>query len=437
LAEIKGLIMGGNNSNKTTIIETVPRISRFEEENYISRMNSSKYSNLEDYQSKNNNSIQMEKKNQITPRKQTTNQNLSFQIQEPNVSPIKKVKEESTLAASDSFDDLFNQAMSNKSENPFLTKEELKEIEEGMKKSNKPSYYYEEEEEEEPVKSNQKEPIKPKEPEPQIEVNQSNEIAFKNEKKDETTPIENATQDLSESYSSYIDSQIKNLSVTPFSNEKEEPEESEEFDQESLKRLQESADPKLKNSKLFDFFSKFSNSETEKNSSSTFDEIYTNIENVEKKETTEDLEPLPVIDLEQKKKEIFEKFENYDFLNDQKYQELLEFSIKKGTFNDMDEETIEKAKVKLQGKYFSKNIDQSNLFSYDEFLETKKGKENVETMETPYSQDFVNIVTKLQNGEEFQDVKIIDDKPKSSTPKLTESKLKKKVKPWEKKKELE
>jgi hypothetical protein len=433
--------MGGNNSNKITIIETVLRISRFEEENYISRMNSSKYSNVvEDYPLSKNNSVQMSEKKMTTPRKQTINQNLSIQIQEPNVSPIKKVKEESTLAASDSFDDLFNQAMSNKSENPFLTQQELQEIEEGMKKSSKPSYYYEDEEEEDPINPNEKEePIKPKEPEPQISSNQSNEISSKNEKIDET-PIENATQDLSESYSSYIDSQIKNLSVTPFSKEKDEMEEEpEEFDQESLKRLQESADPKLKNSKLFDFFSKFSNSETEKSSSSTFDEIYSNVEKVEKKdETTEEIEPVAVVDLEQKKKEIFEKFESYDFLNDQKYQELLEFSIKKGTFDNMDEETVEKAKSKLQGKYFSKNIDQSNLFSHDEYLErSKKEKENVETMETPYSQDFVNIVTKLQNGEEFQDVKIIDDKPKSSTPKLTESKLKKKVKPWEKKKEIQ
>ena len=215
---------------------------------------------------------------------------------------------------------------------------------------------------------------------------------------------------------------------------------------ESLKQLKENADPKLKKSQLFDFFSKFS-TEEEKNTTATFDELYSSNETkFQKIDQSNELQiESQKIESEKLKlkKEIFDKFETYDFEKDKKYQDLLEFTMKQGTFDNMNEETEIKGKLKLKSKYFKKNFDKNGIFSIEEYLESKKVTDSIQNVEeeidasTPYSESYIDIINKLQNGESL-DVKIVDDKPKTLVPKLSKSKLKKKVKPWEKvKKQIE
>eukprot|EP01080_Neovahlkampfia_damariscottae_P002799 gene2799-4207_t len=443
LAEIKGLILGGNNA-KTTIIESSSRMnsSRFEEEKYYQRMNSPMYHQRQEqndgfYGQDKNERNEVQRKSNVQVEHLTSPKNQK--VQEPNVSPILKNNNDVVLNRADSFDDLFNAAMDNKSKNPFLSQKEVEELEESLKKPQR--YYYDEEEDD--VKEIEE---KSKTDEKENSPKKTEEIT---NKKSEEKQKENNSKELENTYSNYLDSQLKNLtsSIKPFSEEekeenKETEEEEDEKDQElefdeSLKQLQENADPKLKNSKLFDFFSKFSNEE-ENNSTATFDEIYgsdnkkiiDNTQTVSNEETKQEEEKL------KNKQDLYEQFEKYDFEKDQKYQDLLDFTVKKGTFDNMDEETLNKGKLKLKGKYFKKNFDKSGNFSIDEYLETKKDKkepeESIEEIDAaPYSESYIDIINKIQNGEELQ-VKQIDDKPKNSKPKLSKSKLKKKIKPWEK-----
>lgn len=194
--------------------------------------------------------------------------------------------------------------------------------------------------------------------------------------------------------------------------EKKIEQEEEENVLENFKVIQETAEPKLKNSNLFQFINTLNNQNTQDKQRETFNDIYSPDTN----QTTPFKEEI-------KQEDTFKKFEEYNFENDAKYQESFGFTKEK--LQNLEGEELEKAILRFKEKYYQRYVDQT--FDIDAYLEYRD-----KSVQTPYSQSYMDIISKLQNNETI-DVQKIDDKPKpnakSSTPKAQ-----KKTKPWEKKK---
>jgi hypothetical protein len=157
-----------------------------------------------------------------------------------------------------------------------------------------------------------------------------------------------------------------------------------------------------------------------------FDEIY-NEESTPIKKSSNTLEV-----------DSYTQFDSYSFTTDTKFQDLVKLTTESSKFSSLPQEQKDKSITKLQGKYFKKYIN--SLFDYDEYLKYKSKQEITDPSlqspppPTPYSKSYLDVIQKLQNNEEPTDIKKVDDKPKSSKPNLTASKVIKKPKPWEKKK---
>lgn len=266
----------------------------------------------------------------------------------------------------ESFDDLFERGMSFRKENPYLEKEEK--VENSPKDSPKENTSFDE---------------FPKSDSSENKIILENNTSIKdlNELKEVEEKLEN----------------------------KIEEEESENV-LENFKVMQEQAEPKLKNSNLFQFINTL-NQNTQEKQKEKFDDLYSQ-EKVP--------EPLESKTLE----DIFKKFEEYKFDDDPKYKESFEFTKEK--LQNLEGEELEKAILRFKEKYYQRYVDQT--FDIDAYLEYRENS-NV----TPYSKSYIDIITKLQNNETIEGIQKIDDKPKtnakSSTPKVN-----KKSKPWEKKK---
>jgi hypothetical protein len=193
----------------------------------------------------------------------------------------------------------------------------------------------------------------------------------------------------------------------------------------------------------------------------------------------------------------FIKFKEYDFESDERYQRMLELTEQNSTFKDINVDTLEIAYMRLKAKFFKKYIESnfdfdkySKIFPNkkiseneiindlknennelknenneikelknenkneegeikNEELKNKNNEENGETIlkneeelknennekieNNPFSENYIDVIKKLQKGESLDGIKVVDDKPKKKDASITPSKKNKKLKPWEKK----
>eukprot|EP01080_Neovahlkampfia_damariscottae_P004182 gene4182-7492_t len=101
------------------------------------------------------------------------------------------------------------------------------------------------------------------------------------------------------------------------------------------------------------------------------------------------------------------------------FRNQLNFLMEEPASNDEAIETFDR----LLGKLNEKKINPDLAPTEQEILN-----------ESPYSKEYMNIINTLQTGLGSFDISTVDDKPKSTNPKFTDSKIEKKLKPWEKKK---